>query len=268
MRRTYKPTTSRRATTARASQHVQSFRAADRTQRAVAYRRPAVPAAMYSAPRATELKAVDTVATTYSFNTAGAVAAAPLNVPVSGAAFYQRIGNKIAMKSLQLRGLIIPSNGNAAAVTEQICRVIIYYDRQANGAAPAVSDILLSTTSAGATSSQSYDFVNMNNRDRFLILMDEQVLTPAVGINGATAASTVTQAIDLNGNAGGAEQGQFNINRYIKLKGLEAQYKASAGNIGDIAAGAIGVLTIGISDANATSAWVLNMSSRLRYTDY
>lgn len=240
-------------------------------QRAVAtrqmrQRRAPAPAAQYSA-RAAELKSVDTSAGLYAFNSAGAVAAAPLNVPVSGAAFYQRVGNKISMKSLQLRGEILPSGANAAAVSEQTARIIVYYDRQANGAAPTVADVLTSTLSNGTTASTAIDFININNRDRFLILMDQQVLLSALGINGATAASSATVAIDINNNANGT-QGQFNINRFIKLKGLETVFKASAGNIGDISAGAIGVLTISTGDVNATSAWQLIMSSRLRYYDY
>lgn len=229
-------------------------------------RRSSAPAAQYS-PRAAELKSVDTTAQVYAFNSAGAVAAAPLNVPVSGAAFYQRIGNKISMKSLQLRGEILPSGANAAAVSEQTARIIVYYDRQANGAAPTVADVLTSTMSNGSTASTAIDFININNRDRFAILMDQQVLLAALGINGASAASSATVAIDINNNANGT-QGQFNINRFIKLKGLETVFKASAGNIGDISAGAIGVLTISTGDVNATSAWQLIMSSRLRYYDY
>lgn len=226
------------------------------------------PAAMYAPRGATETKSVDTAYGTVPFLTAGTVSATPLNIPVNGAALYQRIGNKITMKSLQIRGLIQVSSGNAAAVAEQVARVIVFYDRQTNGAAPAVADVLLAVTQAGATSSLVTDGINMNNRDRFYVLMDMQVLLPAVGINGATAASNVTSGIDINGNSGDANQGQYNVNRFIKLKGLETQYKASAGGVGDIAAGGIFIMCISSADANATAAWNLGFSARLRYNDY
>ncbi len=239
-------------------------RVAQRVPRPLARAPP--PAATYA--RGSETKAVDTPPTVADFLTVGAVGAVPLNVPISGAAFYQRVGNKIAMKSLQIRGFIYPGGANAAAVNEQIARIIIFYDRQTNGAAPAVADVLLGTKQDGTTETSATSPINMNNRDRFYILADMQVALPAVGINGATAASTATIGIDINGNAGDANQGQFNMNRFIKLKGLEAQYKGNNGNAGDVAAGGIFVLCISSGDGNASSAWKFAYNARLRYNDY
>lgn len=244
-------------------------RALGQRQRIVQVPRPIArappPAAMYS--RGVETKSVDTAAQTVNLLAAGAVTANNLNAPVNGAALYQRIGNRITMKSIQIRGVIAPSGANAAAVTEQICRIIVFYDRQTNGAAPAVADVLLNVDAAGTLVTSAFSGVNMNNRDRFYVLMDMQVLLPAIGINGATAASTETIGIDINGNAGDANQGQYNINRFIKLKGLEAQFKASAGGVGDCAAGGIFLLAITNIDANATAAWQLSFVARTRYTD-
>lgn len=236
-----------------------------RVPRPIAQRAPP-PAATYS--RGTEVKAVDTLVTVIDLLTAGVVGAVPLNVPVSGAGFYQRVGNKIAMKSLQIRGLIYPGGANAAATVEQICRIMVIYDRQTNGTAPAVADVLLATKFDNTTETTASSPINMNNRDRFYVLMDMQVLLPAIGVNGATAASTETIGIDINGNSGDANQGQYNINRFIKLKGLEAQYKGNNGNAGDVAAGGIFVLAISSGDANASSSWKMAYSARLRYNDY
>lgn len=228
--------------------------------------RVAPPAATYS--RSAEVKSVDTAVANIDFLTAGTVSATPFNVPISGAAFYQRVGNKIAMKSLHIRGVIAPSGANAAAVSQQIARIIVFYDRQTNGAAPSVADVLLYTFYDGTTVTTSTGGVNMNNRDRFYVLMDMQVILPACGINGATAASTINQGVDPNGNAGDSNQGQFNVNRFIKLKGLEAQYKANNGNVGDIAAGGLFILCISSGDANANAAFRFSYSARLRYNDY
>lgn len=225
-----------------------------------------LPGALYASPRtgATELKCVDTAAATYNLNTTAVFTA--LNIPVEGAAFYQRIGRRIRMKSLHIRGYIIPSNANTAAIEQDLKRIMVIYDRQANGSAPVLADVLTGYASDGSTNSNASQHLNMNNRDRFVVLMDLQVLTPALGINGASAASTATIAADINANCG-TTQGTLNINRYIRLKGLETHFKASAGSIGDIATGSLLLMTVGLNDTNATSAWQLGVSTRLKFYD-
>jgi len=173
------------------------------------------------------------------------------------------------MKSLHFRGAIIPSAGNAAAVTTPVtCRIIIAYDRQCNGAAPATADLITAYTNNGATSNLTYDGINMNNRDRFIILMDDQIVLPQIGINGATPASTVLTFTSYNSTECQGPQGQLNINRFIKLKGLETHFKASStpGVIGDIATGSLLLFTIS-NDAGATPAYDLQSTFRLKFLD-
>lgn len=217
--------------------------------------------------RATEIKSVDVATATSNYGSLGIFTA--LNIPVEGAAFYNRIGRRIQMKSLHFNGFIIPTLSNANAVTTTYARTMIVYDRQANGAAPALADLILAYTSAGATSSQTLDGLNMNNRDRFQILMDEKVCLPPLGINGATAASTAFTSVDINQNAQHAG-GRININRFLKLRGLETHYKASAGTIGDIATGALLLFTLSTDAGNgggANTAYEVQYTARLKFYD-
>lgn len=184
-------------------------------RRAALTRASRIPASLMAQPRTgpTELKSTDQATTAIAFLTAGTVAlvVAP---PLEGASFYQRVGRRIRMKSIELRGEIQPSNGNAAAVTRQFARLLVIYDRQANGALPAVADILTGYNAAGATSSTVYDGLNMNNRDRFLVLRDRKLYLPPLGINGATPAAS--QGVALVGNR---DNEDLLIREFIKLKG-------------------------------------------------
>jgi len=185
---------------------------------------------------ATEVKSVDLLESTFPFNNTAPMVV--FNIPLEGASFYNRIGRRIRMKSLHFRCKIMPSNNNATALPQPvILRQMIIYDRQCNGAFPALADILTAYSNAGTTSSQPLDGLNMNNRDRFEILLDNQVILPAMGINGASPASTVLNYTSANEKNSGEPQGQINMNRFIKLRGLETHFKASAGAIGDIATG-------------------------------
>lgn len=85
--------------------------------------------------------------------------------------------------------------------------------------------------------------------------MDEQLILPAVNTAGFTG------AVD------GVNK-TFNINRYIKMGNLKAHYSADStpGVIGDIATGAVYVLTLG-SIAALSEGWKFTASWRLRYTD-
>lgn len=211
----------------------------------------------------TETKSVD-FQVTGNLNTTPSIQV--LNLIVEGASYYQRVGRRVRMKSIQTRMFAISSAANAAATGTDVKRVMIVYDRQCNGALPAYADIILSQAQGGATSSDALDMLNMNNRDRFWVLMDEYFQTPAAGINGATPASTVGSFIDPNLNTEHA-QGRLNIQRYIKLGGLETQFKATAGAITDIATGSLLLITLGLFDTNATSAFNIDGVIRIKFLD-
>jgi len=225
-----------------------------------------VPAGLYASARtgATELKSVDWLPTTAQlpFKTAGTVTF--IVGPQEGSGFYNRIGRRIRMKSLELRGMITPSAGNAAAVVQQFARLLIIYDRQTNGAAPTLADVLTDYDNAGATTSSDKSGLNMNNRDRFIVLRDRKLILPALGINGATPAAVSALQVEANNQNPGLV-----IHEFIKLKGLETHFKASSNPtvVGDVATGGLFAVVISSADANATAAWVIALEGRLKYFD-
>lgn len=175
----------------------------------------------------------------------------------SGSSFYNRIGNVVRLRSLHLIGQLVV-NGTAPASIPEYDRVMVIYDRQSNGAFPALADVLTSYKNDGTTSSTVFDHLNMNNKDRFQVLCDIRLAIP-YNTNGAPNAD-LASIIDYNG--------EYNINRFIKLKGSEVHFKASSNPsvIGDISTGAIFLMTVG-SSVLATAPFTLDWSCRLRYYD-
>ena len=116
------------------------------------------------------------------------------------------------MKSVLVQGTLTNSSGQG--------RILIVYDRQANGAAPAATDVLTSNTIMAIQ--------NLDNRDRFIILADifpyAQDETLAAGNNGAGSGGIMA------------------YKRYIKCN-LETIYGGNAGTIADINSGSLLMLT-------------------------
>lgn len=63
------------------------------------------------------------------------------------------------------------------------------------------------------------------------------------------------------------QSGNYLINWYVPLRGLEAHYKNSTGLIGDLSTGGLFLITMGIDDPSATPAWELEFNARLRFDD-
>lgn len=184
-----------------------------------------------------------------------------LNGLQQGASSYNRLGTKVGMKRLTIHYDITPSLANTAAVNAQMGRVMIIYDRQANGAKPVESDVIKNYSFDGSNTSLVTDHLNMDNRNRFLVLFDRFIYLPPLGINGATPGKV--QGIVVNPSDGSLPfSGAINLN----LRGLLTQYnKNSTGLIGDIQSGSLYLLVMGEFDTNPTSAWEMEVSARLRF---
>lgn len=200
-----------------------------------------------------ELKCIDVPDFTAAFRTpAGATSLSPLlNVPKNGPELYDRIGRKIYMKSLHVRGYV----WNAATTTQSLGRMILLYDSQSNGVAPVIADILSNMNGAPATTGCSH--INLNNRQRFSILKDHTITLPGC----TNVAGVLTNGPQFNDTA----PYRYEINWFVKLKGLETIYNnLSAGNIGDVASGALWILFV--TDVN-DATWNFKGVARLRYYD-
>lgn len=201
-----------------------------------------------------ELKALDVPVAQYLLNTTAVIT--PLNLIRTGSTFCNRIGRKVEMQSIRVVGNISVLRTLAS---EDYLRIMIIYDRQTNGALPAIADILQTTDQATNNTTTSYSGINLNNRDRFVILRDERLATPSI---------TVTAGVQTNIGLTDPIHKLTNFDWFVKLKGLLTQYKADSAPavIGDIASGGLYLVTFG-GNAAGSEAYEATLEARLRYLD-
>jgi len=171
----------------------------------------------------------------YALDTTGGIAL--LNTIPQGAGTSERVGKRVALKSLQCRGYI---GTNAATIASDVAYMIVY-DKRPTGVLPGITDILVSINARA--------FNNDTNSGRFRILkrVDEVLIGSAA--NQYTCCSTKS------------------ADWYLDLKGLPQVFKAAGtGAIGDIEEGALYIVTVGTIGAGTTAA-VMGAAFRLRYVD-
>lgn len=196
-------------------------------------------ASVIGRPIRPELKSIDATPATISVNTTGSLTL--LNGCAVGTDYTDRIGRKTMLKSINFRGFFQPADDNT--VTNYV-RMMIVYDRQTNGAAPAVTDILQSASSLSN--------LNLNNRDRFLVLVDKEYVIGRV-IN------TATQALAYSPNV-------HRCKGYRRLN-LETQYGGTTSAIASIATGSLYMLAIGNIAAGGGTDATLDITLRVRFLD-
>lgn len=201
-----------------------------------------------------EIKAVDFGGTTIRIDDTGQLAT--LNTVTAGSSFYQRIGRRIELLSVEIRGNI----GSVRTVTaSDFCRLLIIYDRQPNGAVPNLADVLQNVNGSGTATSTAYAGINLNNRDRFDIIMDKKIILPT---------QTITAGVLTNPGWVDPVAETFNIKAFRKLGNRITQYKADTNPpvIGDIASGALYLMTVG-SQPTGSEGFQLGFSTRVRFSD-
>jgi len=178
---------------------------------------------------------VDLANAGYPCDTTGSITL--LATIAQGASQQQRIGKKAMYKSIQTRGNITQ---NSTATTNDVA-VCIIYDKEPTGTLPNITDIF-NTVNA-------LSFLNDTNSDRFRVLrrwthcLSGNPVTPATG----------NEIID--------------VDEYLDLKSLPVQFKAAAtGAIGDIAYGALYLVTMGSAAAGTTAA-TASLGFRTRFFD-
>lgn len=142
-----------------------------------------------------------------------------------------RIGRKLQMKSIDLIytvGLTPTSTGGGCF------RIKVVYDKQPNGALPAVLDVL-ALDDFGAKN-------NLANSDRFITLIDEMTDTVGVGTNYSTS------------------------NRIYRKLGLDAMFTGTGGAIANITTGSIFVMVAQNGYIN-TQAPLFEIDSRIKFID-
>lgn len=153
-----------------------------------------------------ELKNIDDAASKWT-NLASTWTITCLNDVVQGTSGTTRIGRKILMKSLICQGYLTN--------TSNIARILIVYDKQSNGAAPAATDVLTSNT--------IFALMNLDNRDRFIVVAD---IYPFAQSENLAGNDTTTMAY------------------YLRRKmNLETIYSGNAGTVADITSGGLFMMT-------------------------
>jgi len=153
------------------------------------------------------------------------------NCVPQGATVANRIGNKIVIKSIHIKGSLV--NNNLANLA--VARLAVIYDKQPNGAFPGIADIL---TDQPAGAASFYGGLNIANKSRFQVIRD--------GFYNLDAAQSQIHT--------------FNI--YAKGR-WEVEFGANAGNIGDFRTGALYLVAF-----YANSVVVLTtVACRIRYFD-
>lgn len=153
----------------------------------------------------------------------------PINLLATGTDANNRVGRKIELKSVQVRSFF-----SLEANTINGIRCMLVYDRQPNGAAPVIGDILATASVTG--------LLNMDNRDRFLILYDEEI------------------ALD-------AGQAQCRFNKVYKKLKLETVFNSTTtATASAVASGMLLYVTIGSTAADVSDV-DQNTNIRVRFID-
>lgn len=209
----------------------------------------------YNKPNLNELKYADIALNDDNFNVIGTWSPQLLNGLTQGSAQQQRIGNKIAMKSVRIRGQIV----NLTTNVQTYARIIVFYDKQTNGALCANSDLLQTTTTTPANTTTAFSELNLNNVERFVILRDYCISLPSV-TNTAGVLTNVGFDPGQNTNNGSI----FEVDMFIKLKGLQTLYKDATALIGGVSTGGLFMVLI---NHQGVAAWTFRHVIRLRYDD-
>jgi len=184
-----------------------------------------------------ELKSIDVQVAAGNMTTTATVVL--LNGCVTGADINNRIGRKMTMKSLMLR-----LNFSPVATTDSpigcTARAMVIYDAQSNA-----------STITGAQVLRSDSFLepnNLENRDRFTVLMDKFITLPAANY---TASETV----------GGSPTPRL-VKKYLRINKDSVFNTTNGGTFADITSGGLWFLIIA---SNTTQQ--VQMNSRLRFVD-
>lgn len=186
-----------------------------------------------SGPRDMEYKCVDVAHGPSAVDTTGGLAL--INGCGRGDDLHERTGRRTTIKSIEIRGYNYVTTGSG---TDQIHRVVLVLDKQPNGAAMTIAQLLNSASHLSPR--------NLENRARFQILSDKRWA--------------------LNSDAA-AEPGARKVWKIYRRVNFPVTYNSGdAGTIADITTNSLYVVYIG-SNAAGVTAGSIQFHSRIRYTD-
>lgn len=195
---------------------------------------------------------------TYNNTVPGGALPSILGLP-QGTNKNQRVGNGIQVYRIRIRGAIIlggatsqirPENPPGVQVFCDRVRIIVYHDRQGNGAAPSINDIL------------EYPYINspmnMDKMHRFKFLKDKTYThTQDFGYIAAQTGGVMS-------TASGAAVPTIPFKMSIRLKNLPVRYNGSTGALAELISDNIGVFLI----SEFTGGTGVSMQGRVYYKDH
>lgn len=192
-----------------------------------------------------EKKVIETGVTEYIIDSTGNFRL--MNLVVLGADYNQRIGRKTINKSMFIRGYISPTWAHTLPVGTVDYptihyRMIIFIDCQPNGVPPTILE-LLNTASPSS-------MLNLNNRDRFLILKDKMFQWGPY------------QKFD---DSGLCFQVIPNHLKIYKRLNLETIFSTSAGTVADISSNCLWMFQL--TNRAAPNTVTSLLSTRVRFVD-
>lgn len=183
-----------------------------------------------------ENKFFDTTVGVATIGTGGTIFSSSLNLIPQGTTESSRIGRKCTVRSLSINGSFFLPGTVTAADGSDVFRLIIYLDKQCNGAAATVTDIL--------ETANIYSFNNLANSGRFRILKTKKVSMSATAGNGTSS----------------MEKQQF-FSFTLNLN-LPLEFSSTTGALTEIRSNNLGVLAIS-QDGKCQMAF----TTRIRFSD-
>lgn len=187
-------------------------------------------------------------------NTNGSCAV--LNLIQTGTGSWNRIGRKVTLKSVRIKGFAEGFIFQTATndFNGNMMRVVLVWDKQPSGAAiPAYDDIFSETNQSGVESTVVWSQTAYDTLDRFRVIKDMTIPFEMENTVSATNATRIVVPID----------------EYIKLPDLESNYSGQSTpmTIADINSGALYLYARSLFNVAADSTTALYVNCRVRYTD-
>lgn len=160
-----------------------------------------------------------------------------VNLIAQGVTESNRVGRKCSIRSISWRWNLQMKSQAVMSSTSDSVRLIVYIDKQANGATAAVLDIL--------ETANFQSFNNLSNSGRFRVLYDKMMNTQ----QNAAIAGPVTNEQDLNGT-------------FHKALNLPIEFSGTGGTIDEIRSNNIGLLVISFGGFTSLVSKI-----RIRFSD-
>ncbi len=187
-----------------------------------------------------EKKFFDTVRAAHTPAVAGTISNLSLNLIPQGVTESTRVGRKCRIMNLNIRGTTTISASSSSNATDTSLRMIVYLDKQSNGATAAVTDIL--------RTADFFSFNNLSNSSRFSVITDKVFDLKAMSGAG-------------NGTADNFGQDIISFQLYKQLD-CPIEFSGINGTIDEIRSNNLGVLAI-----QTSAVGTLQYTARVRFLD-